>query len=622
MVKTLTDRFKIGKSKEKKLDLVSAVSEKNYEAKFNEIYSTAQRDREKYEGLLNRYSEGKILKQEKKKTGFNNYIKRGIVTLGLMGCLASCEPIVKTGDINVTVEDKNYKPNAELQVSPENAKIGEEVSISVSGTDENGVGDIKEYNLGIDENKNGLFELEEITTDNKPIQLKKSFSEPGEYKIYSKCVDKAGEFSEAEKKITIYSPETPIDPTLPTVDFSDLDKNLVDGRTKTIILPAPTDADTEGEILYNSVKSLDDKVSATLNGRELTLTAIPVSEETNYQLEFDFGTEQGGKNKATLEGKIKNLCDISGDLQDNETDSNQAGEIRLYNQDKVKLAETNTSNGVFDIQASEPASEIYLQAKVGDNGYIRTIILDGSKDYSGKIVRAVTEPDFPTTGGNPKADFKEFLRRTNFGYTRIMKEGLKRWNFGEEENGTIFQGLEILDKDPNTRAQFTQAQQELIEQYIKESGYLRGGEINIQKDDEGSEKHYVKYTNKIVPQEGWGIIIPARLDSNIAGLTDTYDTNGDNYIDRFRIQVDINCVDEETVLHELVGHGLIYFGHSFDTSDKLIDNDTPVVSSIMDWNNLSKKLTKEDIKGNYVIEELTYPVKSDIEEILGMNWMN
>ena len=90
MGKTLTDRFKIGMKKGEKLDLVSAVSEKNYEAKFNEIYSTAQRDREKYEGLLNRYSEGKILKQEKKKTGFNNYIKRGIATLGLIGYLAGC----------------------------------------------------------------------------------------------------------------------------------------------------------------------------------------------------------------------------------------------------------------------------------------------------------------------------------------------------------------------------------------------------------------------------------------------------------------------------------------------------------------------------------------------------
>jgi hypothetical protein len=618
MVKTLTDRFKIGKSKEKKLDLVTAVSEKNYDAKFNEIYSTAQRDREKYEGLLNRYSEGKILKQEKKKTGFNNYIKRGIATLGLIGYLAGCEPLVKTGNINVTVGDKNYKPNAELQVSPEYAKVGEEVSISASGTDENGIEDIKEYHLGIDENKNGLFELEEMTTDYKPIQLKKTFSESGEYKLYSKCVDKAGEFSEVEKKLNIYAPEIPIDPTLPTVDFSGLDKTLVDGRTKTITLPAPTDADTEGEILYNSVRSLDDKVSATLNGRELTLTAIPVSEETNYQLEFDFGTEQGGKNKATLEGKIENLCDISGDLQDNETDSNQEGEIRLYNKDKIKLAETNTSDGVFNVQASEPASEIYLQAKVGDNGYIRTITLDGSKDYSGKMVRAVSEPDFETFGGNPKADFKEFLRRTNFGFRRgDLYGGLKRWNFGEEEDGTIFQGLEILDKDPNTGAQFTQAQQELIEQYIKESGYLRGGEINIQQDDEGSEKHYVKNSDGTTSAlKGWGIIIPARLDSNIAGLTDTYDTNGDNYIDRYKIRLDTNHIDSRIIIHEFL-HGMIYFGHSHE------EEDNKVIESLMAYNGGdATSMTEADIKGNYVIEELTYPVKSDIEEILGMNWMN
>lgn len=537
----------------------------------------------------------------------NNLIKRGrkvVATLGLVSCLSACEPLVKTGDINVTVGDKNYQPKAELQVSPEYAKVGEEVSFSASGTDENGVQDIKEYHLGIDENKNGVFELEEMTTDYKPIQSTKTFSEPGEYKLYAKCVDKAGEFSEVEKKVNIYASD------LQTIDFSGLDSTLVDGRTRTIILPAPTDADTEGEILYNSVKSLDEKVSATLNGRELTLTAIPVSEETNYQLEFDFGTEQGGKNKATLEGKIENLCNISGDLQDNESDSNQAGEVRLYNKNKIKLAETNTSNGVFNVQASEPASEIYLQAKVGDDGYIRTITLDGSKDYSGKIVRAVTAPDFETTGGNPKADFKEFLRRTNFNAFPAMREELKRWNFGEEENGTVFQGLEILDKDPNTGIEFTQEQQDLIEEYIRESGYLRGGEINIQKNQ-----------SSMNTTPGRGIIIPADLGGSIAGLTDTYDVDGDNYIDGYIIRLDIHCIDEETVNHEFL-HGMIYFGHSFDKSDKLTDNNTQVVSSIMDWNNLKKKLTKEDIKGNYVIEELTYPVKSNIEEILGMNWMN
>jgi hypothetical protein len=521
MVKTLTDRFKIGKSKEKKLDLVSALnqSEERYRNNFDEVYSGIQTEREKYENLFNRYSEGKILKQEKKKLSSIKEVKKGVATL-----------------------------------------------VAVAG-------------LG-----------------------------------FSGCQNLMDPQAE--------EPEIPIESALPSVDFSGLDKTLVDGRTRTITLPAPYDEDSRN-VPYNCVRSLDDNVSATLNGRELTLTAIPVSEETNYQLEFDFGTEQGGKNTATLEGKIENLCDISGELQDNETDSNQAGEIRLYNKDKIKLAETNTSNGVFNVQASEPASEIYLQAKVGDNGYIRTIKLDGSKDYSEKIVRAVTEPDFPTTGGNPKADFKEFLRRTNFGFRKgDLYGGLKRWNFGEEENGTIFQGLEILDKDPNTGAQFTPEQQDLIKQYIKdkESGYLKGGEINIQKDDEDTSdinKHYVKNSDGTTSAlKGWGIIIPASLDSDIAGLTDTYDLDGDNYIDKYKIRLDINCIDSRIIIHEFL-HGMIYFGHSHE------ERDNKIIESLMAYNGgNAKSMTEADVKGNYIIEELTYPVKSNIEEILGMNWMN
>lgn len=96
MVKTLTEKFKISKvNRGKKLDLVSTLNQKDYDAKFNEVYSTAQRDREKYERLLNIYSDGNILKQEKKNYGFSKGFRRAIGTLtaiaGLtfMGCPVS-----------------------------------------------------------------------------------------------------------------------------------------------------------------------------------------------------------------------------------------------------------------------------------------------------------------------------------------------------------------------------------------------------------------------------------------------------------------------------------------------------------------------------------------------------
>jgi hypothetical protein len=578
MVKTLTDRFKIGMKKGEKLDLVTAVNGKDYETKFNEIYSGIQKDREDYEKLLNRYSDGDILKQEKKKTGFNNYIKRGIATLGLVSCLSACEPLVKTGDINVTVGDKNYQPKAELQVSPEYAKVGEEVSISASGTDENGVQDIKEYNLGIDENKNGLFELEEITTDNKPIQLKKSFSEPGEYNLYSKCVDKAGEFGEAEKKITIYASD------LPTVDFSGLNKTLVDGRTKTITLPAPTDADTEGEILYNSVKSLDDKVSATLNGRELTLTAIPVSEETNYQLEFDFGTEQGGKNKATLEGKIENLCGISGRLGSNDTGEWTQGNVGIYDGDNEIKTITTNGDGTYNIQSDNPMEKVRIKGYSG-NSFKVNYELDGKKDYSDFDLFFVEEsPNFS------KEDFKEYAKRISFdplsigevGLLKNSSPGLKKvnWNGEYSDTATPFYGVVITYKDPLSERTTTEAERNAIENNIK---YLGGREaemqILVENENTSYEGEYytIKHSNnQNLARHSWGSTTVVPEDSPLLwneeggyyadGNTRVFDNDGDGYIDKFDIVLSETYATNSNLIKHETEHGCGLVGHAYNES--------------------------------------------------------
>lgn len=92
MAKTLVNKFKIGKSKGEKLDLVTAVNGKDYETKFNDIYSGIQKDREDYEKLLNRYSKGEILNEEKKKYGFGKGTKRALATLTAIAGLtfASC----------------------------------------------------------------------------------------------------------------------------------------------------------------------------------------------------------------------------------------------------------------------------------------------------------------------------------------------------------------------------------------------------------------------------------------------------------------------------------------------------------------------------------------------------
>jgi len=554
----------------------------------------------------------------------DNFIKGGkkvVATLGLIGCLAGCEPIVKTGDINITTEDKNYAPKSELQVSPEYAKVGQEVSILSDGTDENGKTDIVEYHLGIDENKNGLFELEEMTTDYKPIKLTKNFSEPGEYKIYSKCVDKAGEFGEAEKKINIYASD------LPSVDFSELDKELVEGRTKTITLPAPTDSSQ-----YNSVRSLDNKVIVSLDGRNLILTPSLISEETNYQLEFDFGTKQGGKNKATLEGTIKNLCNISGNLGSNDTGEWAQGNVGIYDGDNEIKTITTNADGKFNIQSDNPMEKVRIKGYSG-NSFKVNYELDGKKDYSDFDLFFVEEsPNFT------KEEFKEYANRVNFapssigevgllGNNDVDLPGLKKvnWNGEYSERATPFYGVVIAYKDPTGKIT-TEAERNAIKGYITSLGG-REAEMQILVEDENTSyegEYYTHYngSGNNVPIDGWGTItvVPPDDSSQLFddegkkadGRTWVYDNNKDGYIDLFRIILSRKYAENDANLtkHEVL-HGLGLVGHSY--------NETyPIgLPSIMgyDGGHVTEP-QKSDNKFRKIRDQKKYPAMMQLNDLL------
>ena len=530
-------------------------------------------------------------------------LKRGILigatvaSIGLTGCQQPNNPLPQ----------ENYKPQAVLSVNPQYGKNPLNVEIKADGTDENGNQDIKNYSLKIDVGEDGI--IDETFSDSKPIDITRTFN-TGKVKIYETVTDMGGLSDEKDLEVIVSASD------LPTVDLSSVNSNLIDGKTSTINLPNPTDDDTSGIIPYTKAEVLSGNATATLNGNNLILNANRVSQDNPYQVRLTFGTPEGGMNTATLSGTIKNLCDISGVLQDVETHSNQAGIIRLYDaSNNSQLGEDPTSDGNFSFESASPVSQIKLQAQFGDS-YIRTITLDGTKDYSGISVRAVSAPNFSVS----KTDFITFMRQINFGDPVESNYGLKRWDLSQ------LQGIEILAVNPlNSNYSFTQSQQDFIANKITAGNdtesydirnYVRGKDLSglIHEDTTPTGIYTNDLTNgMITPKPGWIVVVVDNSDENPGGLTDKNIIN--NKITGALIRLRTESINDNVVSHE--------FGHVFIAPIGEANNTVSSIYSIM-WSG-EGNLTKPgvaDIKEGQIIYEDSYLPAEKLDDILGMNWMN
>ena len=539
------------------------------------------------------------------KAGTYSFIAQGTDNLdsSLKGT-ARLEIVVSDNVINPPV---NYAPVASISANPASIKIGESVSLALNGTDENGNEDIVEYKIGLDKNNdNNISSDEELIKQAFPItNYSWTSNQTGTFKLIGQCTDKTGLNDNKEANITI-SPSNLPNVTLTTTD-------LIDGRTSIITLPSPTDDDTSGIIPYISAEILGGNVTPTLNGNQLTLQPNSVSQNTPYQVRLTFGSEAGGINTANLEGVVVNLCDVSGFLQNNETDSNQAGTIKLYD-GTTSLSSIPTTDGNFNFQVNSPALEIKLQAQDNNGGYIRTITLDGTKDYSNLIVRAVPKPNF----GDPatiKADFREFMRKINETY-----DGIKKWNLSQ------FQGIEILYQnhyDSDLTNHFTSEKQNIIANLIKDSNevekLVNGKSLDeyIQIDGVGNippagkETHFKNSDN----WQNWILVMPNTKATTYAGVTGFNITAG-GIINGGLIQLVPSYVSigNPVTVHE--------FAHIF------IDVGGHASGNIISYTiTASDGLTctspgPADEKAAKLIYENTYLPKENLDDILGMNWIN
>jgi len=138
-----------------------------------------------------------------------------------------------------------------------------------------------------------------------------------------------------------------------------------------------------------------------------------ISEDTNYEIGMKVEGADGKTYDTKLGGKVYNLLDVSGFLEENETDSRQSGEVRVYKPDKTELGRISVSsqgifNQQFPIRTSEMEVEnILIQARAisgsQNKSYVRTLKIP-SGDVTNKTMRVVLY-DGLADNGISKEDF-------------------------------------------------------------------------------------------------------------------------------------------------------------------------------------------------------------------------
>ena len=94
-------------------------------------------------------------------------------------------PIASAMTFMTGCEPENSPPEAKIEVSPIKGNAPLEVRIKLTGEDLDGVGDIKKYRLNINK---------EVINSNSPIDIKRTFENPGLVSVYGEVFDSENEY--------------------------------------------------------------------------------------------------------------------------------------------------------------------------------------------------------------------------------------------------------------------------------------------------------------------------------------------------------------------------------------------------------------------------------------------
>jgi len=553
---------------------------------------------------------------------FGNVVKRSVLA-GLIGLsFAACEPV-----INPT---PNYTPTALFSAQKNSINVGENLSLTAEGKDDNGKDDIIEYEIAEDKNGNNEIDAgEELIKQNSPIvNYSWTSTKAGTFKLIEECKDKAGLIGKANLEIVV-SDNIVNPPITPTNYAPKITSNpITAANEKSSYNYQVTATDAEGD---NLTYSINGPLWLSVSSTGLITGTIPsTSADTNCAVEIDVsdGTNTTKQNFTLTE---KNLLDITGNLQDVEDlTKNQAGEVRIYDvSNSLTTTQLGTAipvsaNGNFSFHASSPVTQVKLQAMLNGGSYIRTLTLDGTKDQDLTNGIRITKYGYSDGSLFDAVSFRNFMKEINIdtGHDEYGKEiGLRKWDLSIAG----LKGIEILSVNPDsTKGYFDSTQQTIIETKIRNTNdigaYVTKGRDLSQSDfqilkDNPLTPHYTKSGNIITGVDsGWIIVFPDNSLKNDGETPQGYLINNTGIIPRALIKIlPQHAVYNDSVLTHEFGHVFIALNGEATLSPS---------QTIMNPSNVITTPGVADIKAGKIIYENTYLPREKLDDILGMNWMN
>jgi hypothetical protein len=579
MGKTLLDMFKINK-RGKELDLVeiAKTERKDYKNKLNEVYSGIQKDREDYEKLLKRYSDGDILNHEQKKYGFGKGIKRAVTTavaiasLGLAGCQqAGVSP------------KEYYEPTAKIYISPTSGTAPLTSNLNLESKVEGG--NINKSYIFADYDGDGSMDAGEelASSDSGSINGSYTFTKSGEFDVYGQSESDQGKSSRSEPtrmNIQSATPTEPVVPVEPVEPIPDTDYVDISGRLE--------DIKNHGVGRAGPVEFYEDRIQ----NADGSFTYSDLLGETN--------ADSDGKFSITLEGKV------------------------VDSSDKIYLrARTGTS--------SNPTSyKVTIELPATDHNPI-------TDPQGNPAVRCV--PYNPNWTIQQINDFPEHAGRVNFwsttergaaglnafeGVNGNSSHGLKKWNLGEitdTDRHPVAQGIEVYSDD------FTEVEYNAMKTSIRNSGHPRANTITIQRSKDNYDYHD---SNIGQGKSGWIFIRDIEHSPNGGPGAELQDFGADGYLEKAIVYVNNRHYSTGVDLYpSLTEHEIVYHATSASVGHSNGENsmgeyipELPNLPSIGKYSSdpIPYPTTSQEVdKVMYdIIDEPTYLGMEKLDDILGL----
>jgi hypothetical protein len=323
---------------------------------------------------------------------------------------------------------------------------------------------------------------------------------------------------------------------------------------------------------------------------------------------------------------------VSGQLQDNETDTGKSGIVRVYNAyDNKFLKEALTDeNGNFNLSLDNNYLNIILQARmIKDNqpaSYIRTMEIP-TIDASNLVVRAIPYDELKEMGITPE-QFRDFVEEMSFsdkGLEKFDTKKLKEFRIilNNEKINFLYKGNtrtnNLMYASP-AETKFSEKEKDFIKEIVSDNI------TDILRRKISIEEETLK-TNEVLMSIQTIYIIPDNnsLDKYM-GFALSFDLDKDGYIDSgvIRINTFYNTVEntffKRMMLHE-IEHILLCAEHPSNMPPTLSVMYTGDYNKF-EINQILNEYGKADIKLSYITEEETFKLYEMPENLFSTKWLD